>query len=91
MSLVIPPQTFNLTSGELQTFGLEADSGRRKTCAFCPKCGVRIFNRTSALCSVKAGTLDDTSWLAPDAHYWTASKQDWTVLPDDLPCFRRHE
>ena len=91
MSLVIPPQTFALTSGELRTFDLVADSGRTKTCGFCPNCGVRIFNRTSALYSIKAGTLDDTSWLTPDGHYWIKSRQSWTVLPDHLPCYETHE
>ena len=91
MSLVIPPETFALTSGELRTFEVVAYSGRTKTCAFCPHCGVRIFNRTRALYSVKAGTLDDTSWLVPDAHYWTRGKQAWTVLPDDVPCYETHE
>lgn len=91
MSLVIPPATFRLTSGELRTFEIMADSGRTKTCAFCPNCGVRIFNRASTLCSLKAGTLDDTNWLAPDAHYWIKRKQSWTVLPNDLPCYETHE
>jgi len=91
MSLVITPQAFALTSGELRTFELTADSGRTKTCAFCPRCGVRIYNRTSALCSVKAGTLDDTRGLVPDAHYFTRSKQAWTRLPADVPCFATHE
>ena len=91
MSLVIPPQTFALTSGELRTFDLVADSGRTKTCGFCPNCGVRIFNRTSALYSIKAGTLDDTSWLVPDGHYWIKSKQPWTVLPEHVPCYETHE
>jgi hypothetical protein len=49
---------------------MAAASGREKTCAFCPECGVRIYNRTSQLMSVKAGTLDHTSLLRPDAHYW---------------------
>jgi len=87
MSLVVRPDSFRLTNGKLKTFELEADSGRTKTCAFCPNCGVRIFNRTSALCSVKAGTLDDTSGLRPDAHYYVSRRQPWTALPDDLPCF----
>ena len=91
MSLVIDPDAFSLTAGNLKTFELQSDSDRIKTCAFCPNCGVRIYNRTSALCSVKAGTLDDTSWLEPDAHYWTARKQDWVELPDGLPCYDRHE
>ena len=91
MSLVIPAETFVLHAGELNTFELRADSGRIKTCAFCPRCGVRIYNQTSALFSIKAGTLDDTSWLVPDAHYWTKRKQAWTALPDDLPCYETHE
>jgi hypothetical protein len=91
MSLIVSPETFKLTSGELKTFQLNADSGRTKTCAFCPDCGVRIYNQTSALSSVKAGTLDDASWLAPDAHYWISRKQPWTTLPDDVPCFETHD
>ena len=91
MSLVIAPEAFQLLSGELKTFELTAESGRVKTCAFCPDCGVRIYNRTSALMSVKAGTLDDVSWLSPDAHDWTRSKQPWMALPDDVACYELHE
>jgi hypothetical protein len=29
---------------------------------------------------VRAGTLDDTSWLRPTAHFWTRSKQPWITL-----------
>ncbi len=87
MSLVIPDETFRLTSGELKTFEVVADSGRKKTCAFCGNCGGRIYNETSALKSIKPGTLDDTSWLTPDAHYWTQSKQQWTPLSGDVPCY----
>jgi hypothetical protein len=91
MSLVIRPDAFQLQSGELKQFRMTADSGREKTCAFCAECGVRIYNRTSALMSVKAGTLDDTSWLNPDAHYWTKRKQPWMDLPSDVPCFEEIE
>jgi len=29
---------------------------------------------------VRAGTLDDTSWVRPTAHFWTRSKQPWIAL-----------
>jgi hypothetical protein len=32
---------------------------------------------------VRAGTLDDTFWLRPTAHFWTRSAQPWVVLPPD--------
>lgn len=87
MSLVIPPEALEIRTGQLSTFEVTADSGRQKTCAFCPQCGVRIYNGTSALFSIKAGTLDDTSDLMPDAHYWTKSRQAWTDLPTDTICY----
>jgi hypothetical protein len=91
MSLVVAPDAFRLTAGRLKTFEVRAASGRIKTCAFCADCGVRIYNRTSALYSIKAGTLDDTSRLEPDGHYWTKRKQAWTVLPNDVPCYEEHQ
>lgn len=90
MSLVVPDETFRLTSGELKFFETVPDSGRKKTCAFCGDCGVRIYNMTSVIKSIKAGTLDDRSWLSPNAHYWTKSKQNWTSLPEDIPCYADH-
>ncbi len=87
MSLIVPAQTFQLVSGELKTFQVKVASGRTKTCSFCPNCGVRIHNSTTPeAMSVKAGTLNNTSWLRPDGHYWTKDKMAWMDLPGDVPC-----
>ena len=91
MSLVIQPEQLTIVSGTVKEFQTTTDSGRPKTCAFCPECGVRIYNRTSALCSIKAGTLDDTSHLKPDAQYWTKSRQHWSVLSPAIPSYDTHE
>jgi len=37
--------------------------------------------------SIKAGTLDETSALIPDAHFWTKHKQAWVQIPDGVRCF----
>jgi len=88
MSLAVPRDSFRLLSGELQTFTVTCDSGRTKSCAFCPSCGTRIHHRViEGLLSIKPGTLDDTSWLSPAAHYWTKSKQPWFPIPDGARCF----
>jgi hypothetical protein len=34
---------------------------------------------------VRAGTLDDTSWLRPSAHIWTRSAQPWVQIPEGVP------
>jgi hypothetical protein len=87
LSLDVPPDGFRLLSGELQTFEVMCDSGRPKECAFCRRCGTRIYHRGESGMSVKAGTLDDTSKLRPEAHYWTKRKQPWVQIPEGVPCF----
>lgn len=87
MSLSVPRGAFALRSGTLKTFEVTCDSGRIKTCSFCPECGTRIHHQTERGMSLKAGTLDDTSWLKPDAHYWTARKQPWIEIKDGTPQF----
>ena len=88
MSLVVPESSFELLSGSLKTFTVRADSGRTKTCAFCPTCGVRLYNAVRpGRISVKAGTLDDVSKLRPEGHGWTSRKQPWVTLPSDVPCY----
>ena len=87
MSLAVPPGAFRLLSGVLKTFDVICDSGRTKTCAFCPECGTRIYHQTVNGMSVKAGTLDDTSWLQPDANYWTMRKQPWVIITEEVRQF----
>lgn len=67
-----------------------ADSGRRKVGAFCGNCGTRIYHEVEArpgTVSIRAGTLDDTSWITPDVHYWTSRKQSWVVVPSCASSF----
>lgn len=56
----------------------KAQSGAEKSGGFCPSCGVRLFhgsldNGPDGRITIKAGTLDDTSWLLPAGHIWTGS------------------
>jgi len=34
---------------------------------------------------VRAGTLDDASWVEPDIHIYTRSKLPWVELPASVP------
>jgi len=88
MSLDVAAEHFELRRGTLRTFEIDCDSGRRKTCSFCPECGVRIHHACGdGSLSIKAGTLDDRSGLEPEAHYWTAEKQPWVSIPPGVPSY----
>jgi hypothetical protein len=63
------------------------DAGRKTEAhaRFCPQCGTRIMHDRpdSEAVTIKAGTLDDTSWLRPVGHIWTASAQGWMAIHGD--------
>ena len=63
------------------------DAGRKTEAhgRFCPNCGVRVMHDRpeSEAVTIKAGTLDDRSWLRPVGHIWTASAQPWVAISDD--------
>ena len=85
MGLVIADRAFRLTASEARLVERTTDSGSRRVRWLCPECGSWISGTPrpgAAVRTVRAGTLDDTSWLRPTVHLWTRSKQPWIALPD---------
>lgn len=74
--------------GETTTYEDSGESGQKVLRKFCPTCGSPMFTDAESapnLWFVKAGTLDDTSWLEPQIQFWAKSKQDWYDLGDKIP------
>jgi hypothetical protein len=90
MAVVLPAEAFRLVAGEPRAIQRAADSGRVTTRWVCPDCGSWVTAAPrpgSTVRNVRAGTLDDTSWLRPTVHFWTRSKQPWVVLPEGAQSF----
>ena len=59
------------------------DTGQEVARRFCRECGSPIVSLPAAapqVAFIKAGTLDDTSWLEPKLHVWCDSAQPWVAL-----------
>jgi hypothetical protein len=83
-SIALAVAGFRLTGDEPKPLESIADSGRVKVRWVCPECGCWLFSTGKpgdGLHRVRAGTLDDTSWLCPTMHFWTRNKQPWITLP----------
>ena len=91
MSLWIDPTKFQLLKGDLSFYLTRGDSGAVKKCAYCNRCGTRIYHSSDqpgAILSIKAGSLDDISELLPVAQLWTRSAHRWAIIdPEEIPCF----
>ena len=56
---------------------------------WCASCYSRINTQREGAptLNVRAGTLDDTSWLRPVAQIWTSSAQPWALVRDNIVSF----
>ena len=84
--VAVPKGTLHL-EGEVAAYEVQGTTGKTVRRKFCGACGSPIVSEAGAFPTMdllKAGTLDDTSWLKPDAQYWCDSAQAWYKLDSDL-------
>ena len=83
--LVGVPKAAISVQGNLKTFHDTGDSGQPVDRNFCPECGSPIISDVAVMPDlrfIKAGTLDDTSWLDPKMHVYCDSAEPWTPIPE---------
>jgi hypothetical protein len=90
--IVAVPADGLLVQGETKTYVDHGDSGNTVLRIFCPQCGSPLISDVESpafagLRFIKAGTLDDPSWLAPGIHVWCGSKQPWVTIDRATPQF----
>ena len=93
MTLVVNAVDFCINNGDVKLHRSTSTTGREKLGAFRPECGNRIYHQPKwrpGRISIKPGTLDHTSWLKPQVHLWTCSKQSWVILPDGAQVYETH-
>ncbi|MFO1050076.1 MAG: GFA family protein [Geminicoccaceae bacterium] len=80
--VAVPKGSLVIERGALKTFLDTGDNGQQVERSFCPDCGSPIRSFVAALPAlefIKAGTLDDTSWLAPTMELWCETAQPWML------------
>ncbi len=91
VNLGVRKETLTIT-GRMTSWEGRADSGNPVLRTFCPDCGSPILTEIAldpGVAILKAGTLDDPSWVRPQRHIFCASRQAWGHLPDDVPTHDR--
>jgi hypothetical protein len=76
----------------MKTLHDTGDSGQPVGRNFCPERGSPIFTDAAVMPGVtfiKAGILDDTSWLDPKMHMRCDSAERWTPIPEGSQKFAK--
>lgn len=79
-SVTILEKSFAFTKGQPARIEWRSDAGTTRFGSFCGACGSRIAQGSTpskGVLSLRAGTLDDTSWVEPVGDIWTSSAQPW--------------
>jgi hypothetical protein len=89
-SVVAFPKAAVKLAGTATQYQSTADSGKRKTRAFCPVCGTPLYVLLESMPDaflVKAVTLDDASVFQPQMVLYTDRAHAWDHVDPGLPAF----
>ena len=82
--LTVPKAAFHVEGETLSSYTTVGDeTGKTTIRHFCTACG-----SPDTVC-IKAGTLDDRSWVAPQIDVWCDSAQPWVTADGERPRFGR--
>jgi hypothetical protein len=89
LNMPVATEGFRITAGEPKAWRRLSPSGGEVASWFCGECGSRLYGERKSRpqsINVRAGTLDDTSWLVPSAHMFMRSAQAWVVPAAGAEC-----
>jgi hypothetical protein len=78
LNMPVAASGFRIVQGEPTAWRHVSPSGVPVISWFCGDCGGRLYGERAGraeIVNVRAGTLDDTSWLVPSAHFFTRSQR----------------
>jgi len=88
INVALPRTGLKIAGRTLKTFRDRGENGQPVHRLFCGKCGSPIVSYSDGLPEVafiKAGTLEDTSWLKPTMEAWRETAEPWVVIDPARP------
>ena len=80
-------------SGEIKYFSVFGSGGNKVSRGFCALCGsplissVEVYDGTKF---IKAGSLDDSSWVTINSSFWSDTAMDWSPLDSSRDSFKQN-
>ena len=90
MNMPVAAKDFRILQGRPKPWRRLSPTGVEITSWFCGDCGGRLYGERAGrpeITIIRAGTLDDTTWLVPTAHMFMRSAQPWIQPAVDALCY----
>mgnify|MGYP006079699143 CR=1 FL=1 len=90
--IFVPTEDLEI-SMDFKIYSVIGTDGTNVNRGFCPDCGSPVISYVTEqpdLRFIKAGSLDDSSWVKAESSYWSISANKWDPVNDDLPSFKRN-
>jgi hypothetical protein len=90
--LMLPAAALQI-EGEQSSYTVTGTDGAHVSRGFCPSCGgqsVSSIEEVPDLSIVRAGSLDDSSWVTIDSSLWASSAQPWSPVDPNNPSFEKN-
>jgi hypothetical protein len=81
---------FVITEGVPEGYTTATDSGAELSTFACPSCRDNLYYTHPGfqrIIMIAGGTVNDPSWLKPQANIFTKSKQPWVELSKQIPSY----
>jgi hypothetical protein len=92
MSVPATKETFSLRSGQPKIYIKTAESGAKRTQAFCPECGTSIYSAAATdpqVFNLRVSTARQRAELQPKSQGWCRSAHAWVMDLDSIPQFAK--
>ncbi|MBT4854351.1 MAG: GFA family protein [Halieaceae bacterium] len=87
-TIVLFPEDAVKITGTFKQYGALGSDGSHVNRGFCSRCGSQMFTHIEempGLIFVKAGTLDDSSWVQVSLNCWESTASQWSPADSELP------
>ena len=87
--LLIPKEALEI-EGDLKFYSVTGKSGSHVTRGFCENCGSPVMSfveENPDLKFIKAGSLDDSSWISIASNFWSSTANQWSPTDKKVHSF----
>ena len=87
--VLLPTEALSIT-GDMRVYTVTGSAGSHVTRGFCGQCGSPVISyveENPAMRFVKAGSLDDSSWVTINSSFWSETATPWSEVASDSDSF----